>query len=334
MDAVAWGECLIVPENESAVAAARQVARFLARPGRACPPSPLLLHGPTGAGKSALVSALIRKLAALPAGLTLQALPARDLPRPEGRSDGESAHLGDLEGVDFLALEDVQHLPARSVADLCTLLDRRTSRKRPTLLTADAGPAELADLPRRLTSRLAAGLVVPVAPLEAVSRRKLVQRLAARRRVRLTVDALDWLADQPTGGGVRPLFGQLERLATLSRGHPSALDRAAVERHLAGPDSPLAQGPVERVLARVAAAFGVSVAELLGPQRLRTVLVPRQVAMYLVREVVRLSFPQIGAAFAGRDHTTVQHACRKVAEDLKTDPKLRQTVRRLRAELS
>jgi chromosomal replication initiator protein len=82
----------------------------------------------------------------------------------------------------------------------------------------------------------------------------------------------------------------------------------------------------------VAAAFGVRPRDVLGSCRQRAVLVPRQVAMYLAREVGRLSLPAIGAAF-GRDHTTVLHACRKVAEAVKADPKLRRTVRELKAEL-
>jgi chromosomal replication initiator protein len=84
---------------------------------------------------------------------------------------------------------------------------------------------------------------------------------------------------------------------------------------------------------RVCVAFGVTEKELLGASRLRNVLVPRQVAMYLARELTGLSLPRIGATF-GRDHTTVLHACRKVEEAIADDERLAATVRQLRQELA
>ena len=80
--------------------------------------------------------------------------------------------------------------------------------------------------------------------------------------------------------------------------------------------------------------FNITPKELVGPRRHRSVLRPRQVAMYLARKVGKLSFPQIGQAFGGRDHTTVLHACDQVALSLKSDPQLKKTLRDLIAELS
>jgi chromosomal replication initiator protein len=84
---------------------------------------------------------------------------------------------------------------------------------------------------------------------------------------------------------------------------------------------------------RVVAAFGVSEAELLGASRLRGVLRARQVAMYLARDLTGLSLPRLGAAFGGRDHTTVLHACRKVEEEMASDAVLAKRVSELRSVL-
>src|SRR5262249_49466509 len=146
-------------------------------------------------------------------------------------------------------------------------------------------------------------------------------------------DARDWLADQP-GGGARPLIGALERLKVLSRGVPDPLDRDGVAALLAGTDAAPAPTGVDRIVARVAAAFGGRPKDLLGPSRLRAILVPRQVAMYLAREMAKLSLVQIGRQFGGRDHTTVLHAVRTVEGALAADPKLAGTVRELWAELT
>ena len=88
---------------------------------------------------------------------------------------------------------------------------------------------------------------------------------------------------------------------------------------------------VSAIVKRVAVAFGVDEKAMLGASRLRGVLKPRQVAMYLARELTGLSLPRIGAAFGGRDHTTVLHSCRKVEEELANDVALAKQVSELRA---
>lgn len=321
-----WGEFVSVPENRSALVAARRLARTLTQPEppRKPAPTPLVLHGPPGTGKTFLVQTLVRKLIDDPAGLTVQVVAAREVPKAP---DDE---LADLRLADLLAVEDVQHLAARGAGDVVRLLDHRTARRRPTIVTASAGPAGLTGLPQRLTSRLAAGLVVRLEPLSRGSRRELLERQAVKRKLRLTAAALDWLAARPTGGGVRPLLGMLETLAAQSRG--GSLDVDDVKCLLATGHPPSRRGPVGTIVAKVAETFGVAVKDVLGTCRQRAVLLPRQVAMYLAREVAKLSSPQVGAAFK-RDHTTVLHACKRVREAQKSDAKLRRTVRELTAAL-
>jgi chromosomal replication initiator protein len=191
----------------------------------------------------------------------------------------------------------------------------------------------LTHLPRRLTSRLAAGLVIALNPLSAASRRAILTDAAAAKGVRLTTDALDLLAQQATGGGVRAALGLLQNLAQIAGSFPGPLGRAEVEQVLTNAGQPTSVGcDVPAIIKRVAAAFGVTERELLGASRLRGVLRPRQVAMYLVRELTGLSLPRIGAAFA-RDHTTVLHACRKVEGELEGDAALARQVSDLRAAL-
>jgi chromosomal replication initiator protein len=271
------------------------------------------------------VRTLVRHLIAAPAGLTVQVVAAREVPRVP---DDE---LADLRLADLLVVEDVQYVPPRCAGDLVRLLDHRAIRRRPTIVTASEGPARLATLPRRLTSRLAAGLVVQLEPLSRPSRRALLAHLAARRKLRLTDEALDLLAARPSGGGVRPLLGLFETLAAQYGGAIRGIDAEDVNRLIAAQPTP-GDGPVAAIVAKVAPAFGVTVKDVLGPCRQPGVLVPRQVAMYLAREVAKLSSPQVGAAFR-RDHTTVLHACRKVRQATKSDAKLRRTVRELTAAL-
>src|SRR5262249_33636029 len=139
----------------------------------------------------------------------------------------------DLFACDVLVLEDVQLLPAREADAFCELLDRRLSRRKATLVTANVGPAALRHLPRKLTSRLAAGLVAQLEPLSPESRRSILHHAVGAKKIRLTPGALDWLAEQAAGGGVRPLLGLLETVAAAAKDSATPLDRLAVQDILA-----------------------------------------------------------------------------------------------------
>ncbi|MDB5307264.1 MAG: hypothetical protein JWO38_1466 [Gemmataceae bacterium] len=330
---VRWGDFLTLPENRSALRATRTAEKVLLV-GRRMPFNPLVLHGPSGTGKTCLISTLLRRLNSGTEVVTARSVAVGDLARAAA-SDDEVAGFDDddLTACDLLVLEDVQLLPTRDADAVCALLDQRVSLRRAVVVTANTGPAEIRHLPRKLTSRLASGLVVQLEPLSPASRRVVLEDAAKRRGVKLTPDALDWLARQATGGGVRALLGLLGNLAQIAPSFPGPLDRAAVEGILSGTGQPTSAGrSVTGIVRRVAAAFGVSERELLGTSRLRRVMVPRQVAMYLARELSGRSLPQLGTAF-GRDHTTVLHSCRKIEAEIETDERLAGTVRQLRAEL-
>jgi chromosomal replication initiator protein len=319
-----------LPENRSAVRAVKALARAVLR-GKRSPVCPLVLHGPPGTGKTLLTAAVLGALAAGPEVVTARSVVAAELARPDAAGEDAGFADRDLRACDFLVIEDVQHLPERAADAACDLIDRRAARRRALVVTAGAGPAALTHLPRRLTSRLAAGLVVQLGPLGAASRRTVLAAAAKARNVRLAPDALDWLAGQ--GGGLRAALGLVQNLALVALQFPGPLDRKSVEEIVAGTGQPTSRGAdLAAIMKRVAAAFGVTEKELLGSSRLRTVLVPRQVAMYLARELTGLSLPRIGTAF-DRDHTTVLHACRKVEEAVETDAKLAAVVRQLRSEL-
>ncbi|MFM8271894.1 MAG: helix-turn-helix domain-containing protein [Gemmata sp.] len=325
--ATRWNGFLVLPENRVAVRAARAVCRaVLAR--KRVGANPLMLHGPPGTGKSRLGAALVAQLTTAPDGATAQVVSAGDV----ARSPDESLTDRALTECDLLTLEDVQHLPAKSADVACDLIDARASRRRATVVTASAGPSQLL-LPQRLTSRLSAGLVVRLDPLAVPSRRAILAEVAAQKGVRLDDDALTWLAEQATGGGVRAALGLLQNLAQVAKSFPGPLTRPDVQQTLAQTGQPTSStADVSRIVERVTAAFGVSEKELLGPSRLRSVMRPRQVAMFLARELTKLSLPRLGAAF-GRDHTTVLHACRKVAQELEGDAALAKQVSDLRGVL-
>lgn len=319
-----WGSVTVFPENRSAVRAAQRIAS-----GRQSAASPLVLHGPPGVGKSAIAGTLLREFLSSPVGHTARQIAAAELPRksrttPDCDSD-------DLAESDLLIVEDLQHLPPRDVPDLCRLLDDRHTHHRPTVITSLHGPANLTGFPRRLTNRLAAGLVIRLDAPGLASRRILLESFAAERNIRLAADAVDWMAR--AADGIRPLIGFVEKLKSVAKGYPAPLTAAQVQEWLVEPTAGESKSRLQRIVTRVAAAFRVKATEVTGPSRLRAILLPRQVAMSLARDLTRLPLADIGKHFGGRDHSTVLHAVRKVQTLAGADETLAGRLRELRAEL-
>ncbi len=327
---------VVVPENRSALLAVQELAAcFAQRLDRAAPL--LFLHGPPGTGKSHLVSALVKEVTR--SGKWHGNLVATaDLFR---REPGESTEATPECGwrpheTDLLVLEDVQHLPPVAMEMLVQLLDERRAHGLPTVLTASTGPRHLGQVrerwPSRLISRLAGGLVVGLEPLRASSRQVLLAELAQRRQLAIDQDILAWLAEN-VSGGTRQLEGVMHQLAELTRLQGKPLDVAAVANHLR--ELLEASRPtVERVAREVGGYFRLKPRQLQSQGRQRNILLPRQIGMYLARQVTALSLGEIGAYFGGRDHSTVLHACRKVEQALQRDLVLAGAVRQIHADLT
>ncbi|MFO0811291.1 MAG: helix-turn-helix domain-containing protein [Gemmataceae bacterium] len=314
------------PETRSALVAVRSLARGLAAGKPLRTNDPLFLHGPPGVGKTHLAAGLIATVA--DAGRTARLIAAAEIvPAPDGPPDA----LEGADACDLLIVEDMQHLPPSAADAFARLIDYRTPRRLPTLVTANTGPAQLSRLPPRLTSRLSAGLVVGLEPLASPSRRYVLHRLATERKLKTAAGVLDWIAEA-TPGGVRPLLGAIETLVTLTRGVPLPPDLAVVQAHWA--DQADGKSPVERVIQHVSKHFGLKPKALQTRRRQPAALWPVQVAMYLARDLTGLAWPRIGAAFGGRDASTVRSAYAKVAERIDADAAVEAELRRLRAELT
>ncbi|HZZ80927.1 MAG TPA: helix-turn-helix domain-containing protein [Gemmataceae bacterium] len=316
------GQFLLLPENRSALTACRELL-FALTDGSEDFPSPLYVHGPAGSGKSHLMRMLANELTAV--GRSVHRLAAHDL--ADAELDRET---------DLLIIEDLQHLPTRATPTLIALLDERSAAGLATVVTALVGPANLkhrgTTMPTRLTSRLAAGLVVAVEPMQRDSRRRFLDALAQQARLTVANDVLDWLAEQLTGGG-RQIEGAVRQLKSLQGMQARPLRLAEVRGHFRTQIEAAAL-TMKRIAEHVCGYYQVAPKHLLSARRSREVLLPRQISMYLARQLTPLSLVQIGKYFGGRDHKTVQHACRKVAAAIKTDRTLSGTIRQMRAELS
>jgi len=291
--------------------------------------NPLVIHGPTGSGKSLLVRKFSTDVTRELPQIVISSVPASEWTFAAHSGSEESGQV--LESVrqsDALVVEDLQYLSRRAAGLFSLILDECLDRSCQVVITANAGPARL-DLLARILSRLAGGLVVGLEPLQAPSRLQILLDLAQRRQLAVRREVLHWLAEHLKGGG-RELEGAIGRLATLAKMHMRPLDVATVAHHFR-PDLEHRQLTMERILREVGDYFKVPVRQLQSSGRSQSVLVPRQVAMYLARRFTRLSLSEIGDHCGGRDHSTVLHACRKVEKAVLRDTVLAGALRQMEA---
>ncbi len=313
-----------LPEHRPAWQALRRLAAAV---GRGAGGVPIVLHGPTGTGKTHLLNRLVDRLAA---GSSTTAITeaAAELGRELLLQPTERrAQVRELLHADLLIVEDLQHLPPAASDELAYVIDHRRARRKANVVTANAGPAGWNVSPR-LMSRLVSGLVVGIPPLSVASRRAVASALCDSRGIAVPPEVLDWLTRH--AGGLRPMIGDIARLESLAKITPGPLTLPVVRDALTEPpaDTPRVLDQLAEI---VEARFRVTHKILLGPSRLKNVVWPRQLAMYLAR-TAGLSLADIGKYFGGRDHTTVKHSVDKVVGVLAEDAGLREWVKSVTRE--
>ncbi|MFN4259809.1 MAG: helix-turn-helix domain-containing protein [Gemmataceae bacterium] len=333
VESLTFARLIPTPENRLAWGAVQQVVAAASADSFRSLDNPLFLHGPPGCGKTHLVSALAAELDKQTPTWSVRIRTAASF-RAVNWQGGLNEDLTDTEQTneqaDVLIVEDLHQLAPQAAETVVRLIDTLLARRQVVVATALVGPGQLTHLPARLTSRLAAGLVVGIQPLAAPSRYVLLREFAQRRQLAVGADILQWLAQHLNGGG-RQLQGAIARLDALSRHQP--LDLAAVRCHFDN-EVEANRPTIERIVQRVSDYFQVPLREIRSVRRSRDVLLPRQISMYLARQLTELSLEQIGTYFGDRDHATVLHACQKVENGLTEDDIVAGVVRELQAALT
>ena len=298
--------------------------------------NPLVLHGPSGTGKSHLARGLLAAWRDRfpPASVVYTA--AVDFAR-ELADAIETQAVVDLRAkyrtANLLVFEDVGRLADKPAAqvELIHTIDAVMQEGGQVVVTAAVPPGELRDLAPALQSRLLAGLAVALSPPGAAARLAVVRQLAALREIELAEPVAQALAEG-LGGTVPELLGALVQLDVPARLDGKSIDAEAVQLYLAKRNG-ARQPQLADIAIAAARYFSLKLSDLRGPSRRRPVVAARDVAMYLARSLMRASLERIGRYFGGRDHTTVMHACRKTGSLLKTDPLIRQAVEQLQQKL-
>jgi len=222
--------------------------------------------------------------------------------------------------VNALLIDDIQFFAGkeRSQEEFFHTFNTLLEGQQQIILTCDRYPKEVSGLEERLKSRFGWGLTVAIEPPELETRVAILMRKATQLEVSLPQEVAFFIAKR-IRSNIRELEGALRRVTANAKftGQPITVDFAklALKDLIALQDKLVT---IENIQKTVAEYFKIRVAELLSKKRTRSIARPRQIAMALAKELTNHSLPEIGDAFGGRDHTTVLHACRKIAE-LKVD---------------
>jgi chromosomal replication initiator protein len=330
-----FDQFVIGDANRLAHAAALAVAEM---PGLAY--NPLFICGPPGLGKTHLLHSIANYVEEHGDGLTVRYTTAETFTdRFVGalHSGGLDAFKAAHRGVDVLLVDDVQFLQAKAKTEqeFFHTFNALHGAGAQLVLTSDRLPRDLDALEDRLRERFEAGLVTDVKPPDFTTRRTILRKRVRQDDVAcLDPAAIDLIAER-VDTNIRALEGALIRVVAYGSltGRPVTTELA--EEVLAGlyPGTRRQRRSVQDIQERICEAFGVSMDDLLSTSRAAPITWPRQVAMYLARELTDQTLPAIGRAFGGRNHTTVMHACRRTAERIATDRDAYETVRRLTEDL-
>ena len=320
--------------NQLAHAAACRVSE--ASQGAPVTFNPLFIHSAAGLGKTHLLNAIGHRIRDLHPGRKVLFLTAERFMYSfiqALRSRDTLSFKDQFQSVDVLLIDDFQFLQGKTMQqEFCHTFNSLVDSRRQVIVAADVPPAQLDTIDQRMRSRLMGGLVIDIELPDLELRRKIVLgryvQINSRDHSVVIPDAvLEFVANRVTGGG-RELEGALNRLVAYQQFNkaPINLDLAAmVLRDMsANPDQ--CRIKIDDILKIVGRHFNVARTDLLSPRRARSIVVPRQVGMYLAKKMTSRSLPEIGRRFGGRDHSTVLHAVRKIDDQIKTDDRLAKEV--------
>jgi chromosomal replication initiator protein len=301
--------------NQLARAAAIQVAN---NPGVSY--NPLFFYGGVGLGKTHLIHAIGNQVMADQPGARIRYIHAEQYVRDvvtayQRKGFDDFKHY--YHSLDMLLIDDIQFFggKSRTQEEFFYAFEALIAAKKQIIITSDTYPKEITGMDDRLISRFDSGLTVAIEPPELEMRVAILMKKAESEGVVLNDDVAFFVAKH-LRSNVRELEGALRKILAYSRFHGKDITIDVVKEALKDLLSVQnRQISVENIQKTVADFFNIKVADMYSKRRPANIARPRQIAMYLAKELTQKSLPEIGELFGGRDHTTVLHAVRKIAQD-------------------
>ncbi|MDQ4052323.1 MAG: chromosomal replication initiator protein DnaA [Actinomycetota bacterium] len=285
-------------------------------PGKAY--NPLLVYGDSGLGKTHLLHAIGHYVRSLYTGAKVRYVSSEEFTNEfinAIRDDRQDRFKRRYRDVDVLLIDDIQFLEGKTQTqeEFFHTFNTLHNANKQIVLTSDRPPKRLEALEDRLRNRFEWGLITDVQPPDLETRIAILRKKAAMDRLTAPPDVLEFIASK-IQTNIRELEGALIRVTAFANLNRQEVDMTLAEIVLKDliPEGGEPEITASLIIAQTAAYFGLSIDELTGPSRGRHLVMARQIAMYLCRELTDLSLPKIGAQFGNRDHTTVMYADRKI----------------------
>ena len=287
--------------------------------------NPLFLYGASGLGKTHLMHSVAHKY--LKMGKTFYYFSSEKFINQlvyALRNQKIEQFKRKIKRVDLLIIDDVHVLAgkSKSSSEFLSLFADFMVEGKQVILASDRHPSQMTEFDERFRSRFSSGLAVGIEPPEMETRMQILQKKATLSGIELPKECALFIA-QNVVSNVRRLEGALNQVVANANltGNPIDLDMVqyALKDVIAIRSQAVSMDNIRKVVAEY---YDVSVKDLMSKKRTRSIARPRQIAMALARELTKDSFPDIGQSFGGRDHTTVMHACEKVAQLRSEDPVL------------
>ena len=306
---------VIGSSNRFAHAAAVAVAEA---PGKAY--NPLLVYGESGLGKTHLLHAIGHYVRSLYNGAKVRYVSSEEFTNDfinAIRDDRAASFQRRYRDVDVLLIDDIQFLEGKiqTQEEFFHTFNTLHNANKQIVITSDRPPKRLEALEDRLRNRFEWGLITDVQPPDLETRIAILRKKAAMEKLTAPPDVLEFIASK-IQTNIRELEGALIRataFASLNR-QPVDLTLAEIVLKDLIPEGGEPEITAGLIIGQTSSYFGLTIDDLCGSSRSRTLVTARQIAMYLCRELTELSLPKIGQQFGGRDHTTVMHADRKIRQ--------------------
>ncbi|MCA9021233.1 MAG: AAA family ATPase [Planctomycetaceae bacterium] len=299
-------------------------------------PQLVYIYGPSGCGKSALINSLLPDFVALHPNADWNSMTASEFAAKyavASKNKKIATFQEKLRELKLLVLEDIHSLENRmhTQLELLSTLDAIIKQGGTAIITSTRPPGELIHFQKKLINRFHGGVCAGIAPLKYQSRLELLKFLADFDQIPIKEKELTLIAQQKECSP-RELSALLNQLQTVSRIQQKRIDGRFVQEFLDGNLTPprTSTAKITRVVCR---EFKTSLAQIRSANRSQQIVLPRQCAMFLSRELTGESLANIANYFNRKNHSTVIHACRQIQNDLEKSPGLRQQISRIKQQL-
>ncbi len=324
---------VIGPSNRFACAAAMAVAES---PAKAY--NPFFIYGQVGLGKTHLMQAITQQIRKLYPSLSICYISSEKFTNElidAIRHRSTPQFRQKYRNIDVLLIDDIHFIAGKESTqeEFFHTFNALHNNRKQIIISSDRPPKEISNLEERLSSRFAWGLITDIQPPNYETRVAILKKKIEREPVEVPDNVIFFIAEQ-IKTNIRELEGALIRVVAYSllEEKPISLDVAKlILKDMVKETIKIIS--VEMIQKEVGDYYNISVSELKAKKRNKNVLLPRQLAMHLTRQMTKLSLPEIGQAFGGKDHTTVLHSCKKIEQDLLTDQELKNTIDKLTTNL-